>query len=192
MSKESLLKKEFKQSDVQRVRNIVNKDFTSKTKSQTGYQKKYTHHKEGDIWDEGGKQWTIKNGIKQNITKLDKAKKAIRMPLCCPKCGNRMKKRLDEKMFKVHGFCFDCVVEYETSLKHAGLYEEYEKKMTQGNILGFIDNLQAWITESLHDDISMVTEQGDVEDWGKMSKSYKTKITEDLQKYIKLLREHTK
>lgn len=192
MSKESLLKKEFKQSDVQRVRNIVNKDFTAKTKSQTGYQKKYSHHKEGDIWDEGGKQWTIKNGIKQNITKLDKAKKAIRMPLCCPKCGNRMKKRLDEKMFKVHGFCFDCVVEYETSLKHAGLYEEYEKKMTQGNILGFIDNLQAWITESLHDDISMVTEQGDVEDWGKMSKSYKTKITEDLQKYIKLLREHTK
>ena len=30
MSKESLLKKEFKQSDVQRVRNIVNKDFISK------------------------------------------------------------------------------------------------------------------------------------------------------------------
>ncbi len=40
MSKESLLKKEFKQADVQRVRNIVNKDFSAKTKSQTGYQKK--------------------------------------------------------------------------------------------------------------------------------------------------------
>ena len=39
MSNESLLKKEFKQSDVQRVRNIVNKDFTSSTKQQTGYQK---------------------------------------------------------------------------------------------------------------------------------------------------------
>ena len=192
MSKESLLKKEFKQSDVQRVRNIVNKDFTSKTKSQTGYQKKYTYHKEGDVWEEGGKQWTIKNGVKQNITKLDRVKKTIRMPLCCPKCGNRMKKRLDEKMFKIHGFCFDCVIEYETSLKHAGLFEEYEKKMTQGNILGFIDSLQAWITESLQDDISMVTEQGDVEDWGKVSNSYKTKITEDLQKYIKLLQEHTK
>ena len=32
---ESKLKKEFKESDVQRVRNIVNKDFTSKTKNQT-------------------------------------------------------------------------------------------------------------------------------------------------------------
>ena len=37
MSNESLLKKEFKKSDVQRVRNLVNKDFTSKTKQQAGY-----------------------------------------------------------------------------------------------------------------------------------------------------------
>ena len=36
MSKETLLKKEFKKSDVQRVRNIVNKDFTSGVKVQTG------------------------------------------------------------------------------------------------------------------------------------------------------------
>ena len=69
MNKDSVLKKEFKQSDVQRVRNIVNKDFTAKTKSQTGYQKKFTRHTEGDVWEENGKSWTIKNGIKQNITK---------------------------------------------------------------------------------------------------------------------------
>ena len=36
---ESKLKKEFKQSDVQRVRNIVNKDFTSKTKNLLFFQK---------------------------------------------------------------------------------------------------------------------------------------------------------
>ena len=39
MSRESLLKKEFNQSDVQRVRNLVNKDFTGKTKVQAGYKK---------------------------------------------------------------------------------------------------------------------------------------------------------
>ena len=39
MSKETLLKKEFKESDVQRVRNLVNKDFTSGVKVQTGYRK---------------------------------------------------------------------------------------------------------------------------------------------------------
>jgi len=32
---DSVLKKEFKQSDVERVRNLVKKDFTGKTKSQT-------------------------------------------------------------------------------------------------------------------------------------------------------------
>ena len=41
MSKESLLKKEFKHSDVQRVRNLVNKDFNSKTKLQSGYKKSF-------------------------------------------------------------------------------------------------------------------------------------------------------
>ena len=75
MSKETLLKKDFKESDVQRIRNIVNKDFTSGTKIQSGYRKSSKKHKEGDIWEEGGKQWTIIDGIKQNITKLDAAKK---------------------------------------------------------------------------------------------------------------------
>ena len=51
MAKDNMLKKEFKSSDVQRVRNIVNKDFTSKTKSQTGYQRRHERHKEGDVWE---------------------------------------------------------------------------------------------------------------------------------------------
>ena len=36
------LKKEFKHSDVERIRNLVKKDFTNKTKSQTGYRTTYT------------------------------------------------------------------------------------------------------------------------------------------------------
>lgn len=190
MSRESLLKKEFNQSDVQRVRNIVNKDFTSKTKAQAGYKKSSERHKEGDIWDESGKTWTIKNGLKQNITKLDAAKKAVRLPIACPKCKSRMKKRLDSKMFKIHGFCFDCVIEYEASLRKAGLYEEYEKKMMSGNIEEFIKEMETWVTESLNTNISMVTEQGDKEDWGALSKDYKEKITNDLQEYISHLRKH--
>ena len=39
MSNESLLKKEFKKSDVERVRNLVNKDFTAGTKKQSGYKR---------------------------------------------------------------------------------------------------------------------------------------------------------
>lgn len=188
MSKESLLKKEFKQSDVQRVRNIVNKDFTSKTKSQTGYQKKYSHHKEGDIWEESGKQWTIKNGIKQNITKLDKAKKAARIPLTCPKCKGSMKHHLAKKMYKIHGFCFDCTVEYEAELRKAGLYEQYEKRMMTGNVESFLKDIEAWVLESLNDNITMVTEQGDVEDWSGMDNKYKDTVLSNLKGYTDFIR----
>jgi hypothetical protein len=40
----------------------------------TGYTKQQEFYEEGDIWEADGRQWTIKNGIKQNLTKLDKAK----------------------------------------------------------------------------------------------------------------------
>ena len=192
MSKESLLKKEFKQSDVQRVRNLVNKDYTASTKSQTGYQKAYQHHVEGDVWEEGGKQWTIKNGLKQNITKLDKAKKAIRIPLRCPKCGGPMKHWLAQKMYRIHGFCFDpCTVEMEADLKKAGLYEQYEKRMMSGNIKAFADDIESWVLESITASNTIVTEDGTVEDWGGMNKDFKEKILKDLKEYVALLRSHT-
>ena len=189
--RESLLKKEFKQSDVERVRNLVKKDYTASTKSQTGYQKISERHKEGDIWEEGGKQWTIKNGIKQNITRLDDAKKAIRIPLRCPKCGGPMKHHLAKKMYKIHGFCFDpCTVEFEASLQKAGLYEQYEKRMMSGNIQGFVEDLNNWVVESFESESSHVTEEGVVEDWGKVSNDYKSKILKDLKEYTELLRKH--
>ena len=191
MSNESLLKKEFKHSDVQRVRNIVNKDFTAKTKSQTGYQKAYVAHQEGDIWEENGKQWTIKNGIKQNVTKLDEAKQLLRTPLRCPKCGGPMKHWLAKKMHKIHGFCFDpCTVEFEANLQKAGLYEAYEKKMMSGNIASFAKDIEAWVLESINQDSKSVTEDGTIEDWGGMSNDYKSKIIKDLREYVELLKTH--
>ena len=191
MSNESLLKKEFKESDVQRVRNLVNKDFTASTKSQTGYQKAHIARTEGDIWEESGKTWTIKNGIRQNITKLDAAKKALQVPFTCPKCGGSMKHHLAKKMYKIHGFCFDpCTVEYEATLRKAGLYDQYEKRMVSGNIKHFIQDIEAWVLESFEDNITMVTEAGDVEDWKGMDSKYKEGILKDLKGYTDLLRSH--
>tara|TARA_E500000318_G_scaffold3420_1_gene3857 strand:- start:3077 stop:3652 length:576 start_codon:yes stop_codon:yes gene_type:complete len=188
---ESLLKKEFKESDIQRVRNLVNKDYTSSTKAQSGYQKTHQHHKEGDIWEESGKTWTIKNGVKQNITKLDKAKKAAFIPLTCPKCEGSMKHHLAKKMYRIHGFCFDCTIEYESDLKKAGLYEQYEKQMLKGNLKEFAKEIENWIKESLEDSISMVTEQGDLENWGDISKKEKNKILKNLNDYLKVIKDNT-
>jgi hypothetical protein len=69
--KESLLKKEFRQSDVNRARNLVKKDFSAKTVDGIGYTKTQGVYGEGDTWEESGRTWTIKNGIRQNVTKLD-------------------------------------------------------------------------------------------------------------------------
>jgi hypothetical protein len=191
MSKETLLKKDFKESDIKRVRNLVNKDFTSSTKIQSGYKKTVGRHKEGDIWEESGKQWTIKNGLKQNITKLDDAKKALRMPLRCPKCNGSMEHWLAKKMYKIHGFCFDpCTVEYEDSLKQAGLYKAYEKRMIQGNAKEFVDDIERWILDSVGDKHTFVTEQGVVEDWGGMNKKTKDKILNDLKDFTTTMRKH--
>jgi len=191
MSNESLLKKEFKQADVQRVRNLVNKDFTSKTKSQTGYKKSSKRHKEGDIWEENGKQWTIKNGIKQNITKLDSAKKAIRIPLTCPKCGGSMKHWLAKKMYKIHGFCFDCTVDMEAELRKAGLYDQYEQRMMQGNMKAFAKDVEEWAKELISSNQSFVTEDGDIENWNSNNKKQQ-ELAQNVRQYISHLSEHIK
>jgi len=191
MSKETLLKKEFKESDVQRVRNLVNKDFTSGVKVQTGYRKSSIKYKEGDIWEDSGKQWTIKNGIKQNITKLDEAKKALRIPLRCPKCNGSMEHWLAKKRYKIHGFCFDpCTVMYEDSLKKAGLYKQYEERMIKGNAKQVIDDIERWILDSVNDKHTFVTEQGVIEDWGGMNKQTKEKILNDLKEFTTTMRKH--
>ena len=46
------------------------------------------------------------NGIKQNVTKLDKFKKTA-VPLFCPSCKQIMDKQLDPYYFKSYGTCLD-------------------------------------------------------------------------------------
>ena len=60
-----MLKKEFKRKDVNRARNLIMGKTNASTNTQIGYNKKIEDYKEGDVWTEGKKTWTIKNGIKQ-------------------------------------------------------------------------------------------------------------------------------
>ena len=60
-----MLKKEFKKKDVQRARNLIQGKTGASSETQIGYKKKQVEYKEGDVWTEGRKTWTIKNGIKQ-------------------------------------------------------------------------------------------------------------------------------
>ena len=180
------LKKEFKKSDVKRIRNIVNKDYTSKTKFQSGYKKSNNFYQEGDIWEENGREWTIKNGIKQNITKLDKVKKSIRVPLCCPKCNGSMSYYLSKEIYKIHKMCMNCFLEYEDILKKNGLLKKHILDQRKSNIKFFVRELEESIklienTSSVND---FVTEAGDVEDWKVNKSAVNKKELEKITEYL--------
>ena len=52
MMNESVLKKEFRERDVQRLRNIITKKYGDATGVQVGYEKQTEDRLEGDVWEE--------------------------------------------------------------------------------------------------------------------------------------------
>ena len=161
----SNLKKEFKHSDVERMRNIIKKDYTGKTKLQTGYKKIHKKYKEGDVWEVSGKTWTIKNGIKQNITKLDKFKTAS-VPLFCPRCKGIMNKQLDPHYYKAFGLCLDCAKKEETQLKLSGELDKHTKEVHNKEIDKTIEEYTQFMNMKINEsNSSFVTEAGEVEKW---------------------------
>jgi len=161
-----MLKKEFKRKDVERMRNLIKGQANESSELQIGYSTKKENHKEGDIWEENGKQWTIKNGIKQTATKLDNIKKEAILPIFCPSCNNIMKKQHDPKMYKIHKMCFDCVIDMEAKLKNEGKFEEYERNIIAQNAESYIKDLEQYLLEAINTSNNQyVSEKGEVERW---------------------------
>ena len=184
--KESRLQKDFKSRDVQRMRNLITKKFDDKTVTQAGYTKQSVEHKEGDVWEETGKTWTIKNGLKQTITRLDSIKKSILLPIVCPNCSKAMKNdTLNKKMWPIHKMCFDCVISIESELKRTGKFEEYQHNMVMKGVKTYIKEMEGLLLDIMLESSkeSFVTEAGDVEEW-RGGVIDKTKIVKDLQEYI--------
>jgi len=164
---ENNLKKEFAPRDVQRMRNIITGKTGDRTQIQTGWEKNNQDHKEGDVWEENGKSWTIKNGIKMTVTKLDKVKDLVLMPLCCPECSNVMKiNDYNKKMWGIHKKCFDCVIKMESEIKRLGKWDEYCADIMNRNKNAELDDLEAALEQWVDESDSFVSEQGEVEKWG--------------------------
>ena len=165
MSQDNVLRKEFSKKDVQRVRNLVQGKTGDRTTDGIGYSKKDTFYKEGDIWEENGRKWTIKDGIKQNITKLDKFKKAA-VPLFCPSCNNIMNKQLDSHYYKAYGACLDCIKVKETKLKTEGKWKDHTKTIHNKEIDKTIKEYTQFMKMKMSEsNDGFVTEAGEVEKW---------------------------
>ncbi len=189
MSKGTVLKKEFQKKDVERLRNLMKGKYGEKTHSSVGFTTKQEFHEEGDVWESDGRTWTIKDGIKQNITKLDKAKKAHTMPLFCPKCSKLMK-RVDKPYYNIHQFCLDCFAKFEDKLKAEGKYQEYYNGINNKIIDDRIEEYKQYIEERINEsNSSFVSEDGDVENWvGKIDVDKVNEYTSHIIEHLESLK----
>ena len=185
-----MLKKEFNVKDVTRLRNIVKGKIYDKSATGVGYTKKEVIHTEGDIWEENDQTWTIKDGIKQNVTKLDAAKKAHLMPLMCPCCNKIMKNKNDKTYYKIHKTCFKCVVVKEDKLKREGKFEEYQQGIKNVEIDNKIKDFKMYVAEKmLESNTGFISEAGDVEKWsGKVNEELVDKHVKEVTEYLESLK----
>ena len=186
---ENQLKKEFSKRDVQRMRNIITGNSGGSVGTQIGYTKQHIDYQEGDIWEENNKKWTIKNGVKQTVSKHNKLKKLTTLPFSCPHCDKPMKiNDYNKKMWSIHKMCFNCVVDIEAKIKLEGKWDEYEKSMLNINKDAMVNDFEEAINHFLSTkNESYINEQGVIESWGG------GKINDDeiknVKEYIKKLRE---
>ena len=188
-----MLNKEFKRKDVERMRNLIKGKTGESAELQVGYTAKKENHKEGDIWEERGKKWTIKDGIKQTYTKLDKVKKEAILPLFCPDCGTLMKHRNDTKMYKIHKKCFNCVMDMEMDIKLNGDFESYERNIVANNAESYLKDLEHHLLELLNTSNSQfVSEKGEVERWkGGLNKEVMEKeVKQKLKEFKQQVKEY--
>ena len=173
------LNKEFERKDVERMRNLIQGKANSSSENQIGYKKKTVKYKEGDVWVENKKTWTIKNGIKQTVSKLDAIKKEVFMPLCCPNCNKVMKAQLDKPNYNIHKKCLNCVVEFEHKLKIRGQYDDYIKKLEARNSLNIVDDIESYLLNAINStNDGYVSEKGELERW--VGGIDKEKLTKDV------------
>ncbi len=187
--KDNVLKKEFAKKDVQRLRNVMTGKAGERTVDGIGYTKTQEVRQEGDVWTEMGREWTIKDGIKQNITKLNKAKE-LTMPMFCPTCKKILKSKNDKLFWSTYRHCFNCQIDFEQELKLNGLWEEYQTRLHNEGVDKFIESYKSWLEEMLtSSNQGFVSEAGDVENWkGGINEDLATQSISETIKYLESLK----
>ena len=71
-------------------------------------------------------------GGKTRESELSKVMQGVRMPWFCPNCKKAMKKKLDDKFWRMMGHCFDCQVDFENKLRVKGKFDDWaQQKMLE-------------------------------------------------------------
>jgi hypothetical protein len=144
-----------KLQNVKAIQQMLDGTHKFQTKKTHGFSdaeskgKQTEHRNVGDIWEEtdvNGNTYVIeqREGFRIRKTKNSDIFQSIRdelqsFPNCkkdvCTCIGTH---QLDQKMRKIHGMCFDCVIEMEHELKKQGTYQEYEQNKIRENALAWL------------------------------------------------------
>lgn len=143
---------DIKINNIQDVKNLVSGNHESQNRIQIGYTPevpKKEIREVGEKWfDSNGNEWEQKDGYAIKLGKdwQQELHAYLHTFPNCPKevCTCGMPKRLDEKMKRIHGMCFDCVVSMEHKIRLDGKWDEYENDKLKQNAL-------AWLKEAERD-----------------------------------------
>ena len=191
------MKKAISESKVQRMRNLVMGNHNAKTKVQSCYVTSTIQYSEGDVWIEGGKEWTIKNGIKQTVNKLNGIRKLLFMPLLCPCCNTRMRGEIDKASWRTNKKCHTCVEKEESAIKIKNLkteraYETHVVDRMKNDGEHWLKDVTSEFEDFISADVKSqyVTEAGTIEDWsgGKSKKQLKKEFNKKISKAKKNIR----
>ena len=82
-----------------------------------------------------------------------------RVPWFCPSCDKVMKRKLDDKMWRLFGHCFDCQVKMENKLRITGEYDDWAEKKVLNNKKSYLLEQVQSITEwKNQDDITFLNQ----------------------------------
>tara|TARA_B100000497_G_C7627848_1_gene377276 strand:+ start:514 stop:1080 length:567 start_codon:yes stop_codon:yes gene_type:complete len=86
-------------------------------------------------------------GGKTRKSELTDIMAEVRMPWFCPNCKKAMKKKLDDKFWRMMGHCFDCQVEMENKLRIKGEFDEWAERKMLENQKSQLKDLEQSITD---------------------------------------------
>ena len=135
-------------------------------------------------------------GGKTRESELSKIMQSVRMPLFCPKCKKTMKKKLDDKFWRLFEHCWDCQIDFEHKLRLEGKYDEWAteraKKNQRGWIEDMIQSIEQWRTERPVDqiyDVGIKDPEVKIEK-AQVNEEALNKLADDAIKDLKKMREN--
>ena len=134
-----------------------------------------------------------KGDIKSELTDI---MSEVRMPLFCPKCKKTMKKKLDDKFWRLFGHCWDCQLDFEHKLRLEGKYDEWATDRAKNNQRAWVDDMiqgiEQWREERPVDqiyDVGLKKPQVEIQK-PKVNEKALNKLADDAIKDLKKMKEN--